>query len=48
MEKPFAIYSPFGLGILDMAVADLTQKLALEQNLGTNIKGFLPKYCLDR
>lgn len=48
MEKPFAIYSPFGLGILDMAVADLTQKLALEQNLGTNIEGFLPKYWLDR
>jgi len=46
--KPFAIYSPFGLGILDMAVAHLTQRLALEQKVGTAIEAFLPKPWLER
>jgi ornithine cyclodeaminase len=47
-EKPFAIYSPFGLGILDIAVAHLTQRLALAQKVGTTIEAFLPKPWLER
>ena len=47
-EKPFAIYHPIGLAILDIAVALLIQKLALEQKMGTVIEGFLPKPWLER
>lgn len=36
------IFSPFGLGILDLAVADLTARLAREQGAGLEIQGFLP------
>ncbi|MEM7538363.1 MAG: 2,3-diaminopropionate biosynthesis protein SbnB, partial [Chloroflexota bacterium] len=48
LEKPFAIYSPVGLAILDVAVALLLQELALEQNVGTIIESFLPKPWLER
>jgi len=47
-EKPFAVYNPVGLGILDIAVALLIQKLALEQKMGTVIEAFLPKPWLER
>ena len=47
-SKPFAIYSPFGLGILDLAVADLAHRLAKTQHVGANIEGFLSKSWLER
>ncbi|MCF6312012.1 MAG: 2,3-diaminopropionate biosynthesis protein SbnB [Verrucomicrobiales bacterium] len=36
------VFSPFGLGVLDLAVARLLRKLAEEQAVGTRIDGFLP------
>jgi len=36
------MFSPFGLGILDLAVADLALARAIEQGRGTVIPGFLP------
>ena len=47
-SKPFSIYSPFGLGILDLAVADLAYRLAQAQHVGTTIEGFLSKSWLER
>jgi N-[(2S)-2-amino-2-carboxyethyl]-L-glutamate dehydrogenase len=35
-----AVFSPFGLGILDLAVSKLTYDLALDENLGTVISSF--------
>jgi ornithine cyclodeaminase len=43
-----AIYSPFGLGVLDLALGQLAYKLAIEQNLGTRIESFLPASWLER
>ena len=36
------IFSPFGLGVLDLAVADFVRKLGLAQGKGTMIDSFLP------
>jgi 2,3-diaminopropionate biosynthesis protein SbnB len=36
------IFSPFGLGVLDLAVADLVQKTLAENGGGTLVKSFLP------
>jgi 2,3-diaminopropionate biosynthesis protein SbnB len=36
------IFSPFGLGVLDLAVADLVRKTLAEDGGGTLIKSFLP------
>jgi ornithine cyclodeaminase len=36
------IFSPFGLGVLDLAVADLVQKTLVENGGGTLVKSFLP------
>lgn len=36
------VFSPFGLGILDIAVSQLTYELALKQGLGIVIDSFLP------
>jgi N-[(2S)-2-amino-2-carboxyethyl]-L-glutamate dehydrogenase len=36
------VFSPFGLGILDMAVAKLARDLARKENRGTTINSFLP------
>lgn len=38
-SKPI-IFSPFGLGLLDIAVADYVYNQALKQNLGTRVKKF--------
>jgi len=36
------IFSPFGLGVLDLAVSDLVLKAAQKEQLGTQIASFLP------
>jgi 2,3-diaminopropionate biosynthesis protein SbnB len=36
-----AVFSPFGLGVLDMAVAKFVYELALKQGMGTVIESFL-------
>jgi ornithine cyclodeaminase/alanine dehydrogenase-like protein (mu-crystallin family) len=40
-DRP-VIFSPFGLGILDLALAHLAYRLADEQSAGTIIGDFLP------
>lgn len=41
-DESVAVFSPFGLGILDLAVGSLVRELAAEKNYGTVIESFLP------
>lgn len=41
-EQSLTVFSPFGLGILDMAVGDLARQLGLREGLGVTIDSFLP------
>jgi ornithine cyclodeaminase len=41
-DEEIAVFSPFGLGVLDIAVAKLVCRLGREQNRGSIIKSFLP------
>lgn len=44
-ENPgsIAVFSPFGLGILDIAVGELVLRLAMEQGRGSLVRSFLPQ-----
>ncbi|MFF3753083.1 2,3-diaminopropionate biosynthesis protein SbnB [Streptomyces sp. NPDC002018] len=41
-EDRITVFSPFGLGVLDLAVADLVRRRARTLSLGTRLPGFLP------
>jgi ornithine cyclodeaminase len=41
-SETVSVFSPFGLGILDLAVAKLVRDLALQRGLETVINSFLP------
>jgi ornithine cyclodeaminase len=41
-ESRITVYSPFGLGVLDLAVGQLAREHALKNGLGTVIQEFLP------
>jgi ornithine cyclodeaminase len=41
-DNAVTVFSPFGLGCLDMAVADLVRRAALSRGLGTSLDDFLP------
>jgi len=43
-----AVFSPFGLGILDLAVSTLVRRLARQGGLGTVIPSFLPDSWVKR
>lgn len=47
-DKNFHIFSPFGLGILDIALGYLVQSLAKEHQVGMHIENFLPKPWYER
>ncbi|MGB7923141.1 MAG: 2,3-diaminopropionate biosynthesis protein SbnB [Pyrinomonadaceae bacterium] len=41
-DQSLTVFSPFGLGILDMAVGDLARQRGLEKGMGITIDSFLP------
>lgn len=47
-QKSVSIFTPFGLGILDLAVAKLTETLARERKFGAIIPSFFPTSWLER
>jgi ornithine cyclodeaminase len=42
-KESIAVFSPFGLGVLDLAVAKLVRDLSVEQGQGAVIKSFIPE-----
>jgi len=46
--KSITVFSPFGLGVLDLAVAELVYKRAVEEGKGILIESFLPAPWLQR
>lgn len=42
-KESIAVFSPFGLGVLDLAVGKLVRDLGVKQERGAVIKSFLPK-----
>lgn len=45
--RSIAVFSPFGLGVLDMAVAQLVLQLGIRQGEGTIIESFLPDQWVE-
>ncbi len=47
-ERSPTVFSPFGLGGLDIAVSQLVHRLARQEGVGTRIQGFFPPYWTER
>lgn len=47
-DDGITVFSPFGLGVLDLAVAGTVRDLALESNVGTVMSSFLPESLSER
>jgi len=47
-DRSVAVFSPFGLGVLDIAVAKLACQRGVKQGRGTTIKSFLPAPWTER
>lgn len=47
-EGKISIFSPFGLGILDIALAKIIYEKACDQNIGHRIPNFFPKPWFER
>ena len=47
-DESVAIFSPFGLGVLDLAAAQLVLEEGLKQDMGTILPGFLPDSWVER
>jgi 2,3-diaminopropionate biosynthesis protein SbnB len=45
--ESIAVFSPFGLGVLDLALSNLVRDFALEQGWGTIIRSFLPEPWIE-
>lgn len=48
VEGKIPIFSPFGMGLLDLALGELALKLAVERNIGQKIHGFFPPSWIER
>jgi ornithine cyclodeaminase len=46
-DQDIVLFSPFGLGILDLAVARLVRQLALERGMGLQVDDFFPTHWTD-
>ena len=47
-EDDIVVFSPFGLGVLDLAVARLVRDAAEDEGLGTVVESFLPEAWTER
>lgn len=47
-RNSITIFSPFGLGVLDLAVSAFVRDLAVERGYGTRIKEFLPTSWIEK
>jgi ornithine cyclodeaminase len=46
-DRP-VVFSPFGLGVLDVAVAKLVTTLAIDGKVGTVLESFIPDTALAK
>lgn len=47
-NSPTTIFTPFGLGALDIGVGELARSLALQEGVGQEVRGFFPKAWNER